>query len=79
MATLTVRNVPDEVGRALRLRAAQHGRSTETEVRAILENAVKPERRLLLGSLLAEIGRELDGVDFDHVRDETPTEPLQFE
>lgn len=33
MAVLTVRNVPDEVHRALRLLAAQHGRSTEAEVR----------------------------------------------
>ncbi len=59
MATLTVRNLPDEVHRALRLRAARHGRSTEAEVRAILEAAVKPEGRFKLGSWLAEIGREL--------------------
>ena len=38
MTTLTVRNLPDEVHRALRIRAAGHGRSTEAEVRAILEN-----------------------------------------
>ncbi|MDR2212315.1 MAG: plasmid stabilization protein, partial [Pseudomonadales bacterium] len=36
MATLTVRNVPDDVHRALRVRAAQHGRSTAAEVREIL-------------------------------------------
>ena len=36
MAILTVRNVPDDVHRALRVRAAQHGRSTEAEVREIL-------------------------------------------
>lgn len=29
MASITVRNVPDEVHRALRVRAAQHGRSAE--------------------------------------------------
>ena len=59
MAILTVRNLPDEVHRALRLRAAQHGRSTEAEVRAILEEAVKPQGRLKLGSMLADIGRHL--------------------
>ena len=32
MAMLTARNVPDEVHRALRVRAAQHGRSMEAEV-----------------------------------------------
>ncbi len=38
MAILTVRNVPDEVHRALRVRAAMHGRSIEAEVREILES-----------------------------------------
>ncbi len=59
MAMLTVRNVPDEVRRALRVRAARHGRSTEAEVRAILEEAVKPQGRLRLGSMLADIGRQI--------------------
>ncbi|MDE0096742.1 MAG: hypothetical protein OXI10_04535 [Gammaproteobacteria bacterium] len=43
MAVLTVRNVPDEVHRALRARATLRGRSTEAEVRAILEETVLPE------------------------------------
>jgi plasmid stability protein len=59
MATLTIRNLPEEVHRALRLRAARHGRSTEAEVRAILENAVKPQGRLKLGSMLTDIGRRM--------------------
>jgi plasmid stability protein len=59
MPILTVRNLPDEVHRALRLRAAQHGRSTEAEVRAILIEATKPEGRLKLGSMLADIGQAL--------------------
>ena len=37
MAAVTVRNIPDETLRALKLRAAQCGRSTEAEIRAILE------------------------------------------
>jgi antitoxin FitA len=82
MAILTVRNLPDEVHRALRLRAAQHGRSTEAEVRAILEEAVKPEGRLKLGSLLADIGRHTKLTDEEHAmftqRDATPTEPLDI-
>ena len=57
MATLTVRNVPDEVHRALRVRAAVHGRSTEAEVRAILEESTQPEGRVRLGSMLSSIGR----------------------
>jgi len=58
MAMLTVRNVPEEVHRALRARATLHGKSTEAEVRDILETAVRPEGRIKLGSLLTELGRE---------------------
>lgn len=84
MPMLTVRNVPDEVHRALRVRAASHGRSTEAEVRTILEAAVRPEGRLRLGSMLAEIGHEMQLTDdelavLEQVRDKTPSEPLSFE
>ena len=53
MPVLTVRNLADAVHRSLRLRAAHHDRSTETEVRAILEDAARPEGCVKLGSLLA--------------------------
>lgn len=79
MASVTVRNLPDETHRALRVRAAMHGLSTEAEIRAILENAVRPESRIKLGSLLAEIGREVGGVDLEIERDRTPVEPVGFE
>lgn len=36
MATLTIRGLDDESHSRLRIRAAQHGRSMEAEVRAIL-------------------------------------------
>jgi plasmid stability protein len=83
MATLTVRNLPDEVHRALRLRAARHGRSTEAEVRALLEEAVKPQGRLRLGSLLADVGRKMkltdDEVALINERDQSLPRPLNFE
>ncbi|MCG5261354.1 Arc family DNA-binding protein [Cupriavidus gilardii] len=84
MAILTIRNVPDEVHRALRMRAAVHGRSTEAEVRQILENAVMSEQRVRLGDALAEIGRRvgLTNEDFavlEQGRDKTPAEPMRFE
>lgn len=59
MAMLTVRNLPDDVHRALRVRAAQHGRSTEAEVREILAIAVKPETRVRLGEALAALGSKI--------------------
>lgn len=84
MAVLTVRNVPDDVHRALRVRAAQHGRSAEAEVRDILEHAVKPERRIRMGDALAALGRKIgltneDFAIFDDVRDKEPAVPLGFE
>ena len=79
MASVTVRNLPEETHRALRVRAAMAGRSTEAEIRAILENAARPEGRIKLGSLLAEIGREVGGVDLEIERDKTPTAPVSFE
>lgn len=78
MASVTIRNLPDETHRALRVRAALHGRSTEAEIRAILESAVKPEGRVRLGSLLADIGREAGGVDLDIRRDRRPAEPVDL-
>ena len=84
MAMLTVRNIPDEVHRALRVRAAQHGHSMEAEVREILGAAVSPEGRVKLGSLLADIGRQARLTDedfalFEHVRDKSPAGATSFE
>lgn len=44
MSTLTIRNVDDEIKRALRLRAARNGVSMEQEVRTILKMTVLPHR-----------------------------------
>jgi plasmid stability protein len=84
MAMLTIRNLPDDVHRALRVRAAQHGRSTEAEVREILESAVKPEARIRMGDALAALGRKIgltnqDFEAFDRARDTAPADPLRFE
>ncbi|MFN2354557.1 FitA-like ribbon-helix-helix domain-containing protein [Desulfopila aestuarii] len=84
MPSVTVRNVPDEVHRALRVRAAQHGRSAEAEIREILENAVQPEGRVKLGSLLASIGRKINLSDdefsiLEQSRDKSPAKPVEFE
>ncbi|MFO1387001.1 MAG: plasmid stabilization protein [Chitinivorax sp.] len=84
MAMLTVRNLPDDVHRALRVRAAQHGHSTEAEVREILAMAVKPESRVRVGDALAALGRQIglsneDFEIFEQVKDTTPAEPLRFE
>ena len=84
MAMLTVRNLPDDVHRALRVQAAQHGHSAEAEVREILTRAVKPEARVRVGDALAALGRKIgltneDFEVFDRVKDKTPAEPVMFE
>lgn len=84
MAMLTVRNLPEEVHRALRALAVQHGRSMEAEVRHILEQAVKPQGRLKLGSLMAEVGRQARLSDdemavFDLMRSKARSQPVDFE
>lgn len=67
MANVNVRNLPDEVHRAIRIQAAHHGRSTEAEIRDILERSAKPEGRVKLGSLLASMAREAGGLsDEEH-------------
>lgn len=79
MASVTIRNLSDETHRALRVRAAAHGRSTEAEIRDILDQATRPPERVKLGSLLAQIGREAGGVELNIERDQTSTEPISFE
>lgn len=85
MANILIRNIPDAVHRAIRIRAAYHGRSTEAEIRAILEAITLPPERIKLGSLLTSIAREAgrltdtEAENFDRVRDKSPAEPMRFE
>lgn len=84
MPTVTIRKVPDEIHRAIKVKAANHGHSAEAEMREILAKAVQPEERVKLGSLLAAVGRELSLTDAEfetltQTRDKTPAEPMGFE
>ncbi|MDN5796049.1 MAG: Arc family DNA-binding protein [Intrasporangium sp.] len=66
MAAISVRDLDEAVRDRLRIRAAQHGRSMEAEIRAILTEAVSPstDPRGLAQMLLARFG-ELGGVDLE--------------
>ena len=84
MPVLTVRNVPDEVHRALRVRAAAHGQSMEAEIREILKNTLKSERRIKMGDALTELGSRLgltndDFATIELTRSEIPAAPISFE
>lgn len=79
MSAVTVRNLPEETHRALKQQAARHGRSTEAEIRKILEDAVHPTTRLKIGSELAAFGKKFGEVNLDIQRDQTPPEVASFE
>ena len=79
MASVVIRNLPDETHRALKARAERHGRSTESEIREILEGVVRPEERVKIGSRLANFGRALAGLGLDPIRSPEPTEPASFD
>ena len=67
MASITIRNIDDEVKTRLRVRAAEHSRSMEEEVRIILREAVsdgKTEPRDL-AKFTRECFAPLGGVDLE--------------
>lgn len=78
MPAVTIRNLSEATHRALKARATKHGRSTEAEIRDILESAVRPAKRVRLGSALAELGRKYGGVELSIERDQTPTPPVRL-
>ncbi len=76
MPVLTIRNVPEETKKRLRIRAAEHGRSMEAEVRAILEETLAPPENL--GQAIRRHFGPLGGVELD-LPERTPArEPPDF-
>ena len=66
MAAVSVRNLDEAVRERLRIRAAQHGRSMEAEIRAILTDAVTaPADPSGLAQTLLSRFSDLGGVDLD--------------
>ena len=80
MASITIRNLDDAVKQRLRMRAAEHGRSMEEEVRDILRQAVG--RTVLSANLGEAIHRRfaaIDGVELDLPPREAMPEPPRFD
>ena len=67
MASLTIRNLDDDLKRRLRMRAAQHGHSMEEEARRILRNAVRPTEPVPgnIADAIAAVFQPLGGVELD--------------
>ena len=64
MASLTIRNIPEDTKRRFRQRAAAHGRSMEEEARQLILTAVTPNDspvRKSIGQMLYEMSRP--GID----------------
>ncbi len=66
VASITIRNLDDDVKTRLRVRAAGNGRSMEEEARLILRDAVepKPRGRNLVEAIRSHFGPE-NGVDLE--------------
>jgi len=66
VSAVSIRNLDDRVKERLQVRAAQHGRSMEAEMRAILTDAVSEpgEDAGLFQALLDRFG-QLGGVELD--------------
>lgn len=84
VAVLTIRNLPEEVKRALQARAKAHGRSMEAEARIALTESVKSHHRLKLGTVLSQIGQEVGLTEeeaeiFQNLRDKTPATGTVFD
>lgn len=66
MAAISVRDLDDQVKERLRIRAARHGRSMESEIRAILTDAVREpnDAEGLFQTILNRFG-EIGGVELE--------------
>jgi plasmid stability protein len=70
MAQLMVRNLPDDLVKALKQRAAKHNRSAEQEHREILRAALRGPRRRHLAEVLAGIPNVGNDQDFAREQDD---------
>ncbi len=80
MASITIRNLEDELKRRLRMRAAEHGRSMEEEAREIIRRAVGEGAapRDLAAAIRARAA-PFGGADLDLPEREPMREPPRFD
>ena len=80
MASITIRNLDDDVKTRLRVRAAEHHRSMEEEARLILREAVgrKTDSRNLASIVRSHFGPD-NGVDLELPSREPGREPPSFD
>ena len=79
MAQITIRQIPDEVHRALKSQARAQGSSAEALARSLLRRGLFPADRVRPGDLLRSIWKDADFGDVSFGRDRTPIDPAVFE
>jgi plasmid stability protein len=79
MGNMSIRNIPNEAFHALKEQAAKNGRSTEAEVRAMIEEVAVSSKLGGFGTRLRKCFKNLEGDELDLSRDKTPAKPMVFE
>ena len=81
MASITIRNLDDDVKTKLRMQAAENGRSMEEEARLILAEAVAREAAPAkgLGTAIHELFKPFGGIELNLPPREPMREPLRFD
>lgn len=83
MAAVVIRNIPDATHQALKRRAKLHGRSTEAEIRDILEKTLAPTEGVATGKeifdALHALGQEFGGIELEIPPRNEPARAAKFE
>ncbi len=79
MPALTIRNVPEETKKRLRIRAAEHGRSMEAELRVIIDDALDvPATPEDLGETIHRRFAAIGGFEMPNITRDPAREPPDF-
>lgn len=79
MAAVSIRDLDDSVKDRLRVRAAEHGRSMEAEIRAILTDAVTdPTQTVGMGQALMERFAAIGGAELELPLRAEPPRPARI-
>jgi len=81
VASITIRNLEEQLKTRLRIQAAIHGWSMEEEARCIIRNALNREPDLTtdLGSAIHAKFQALGGVELQEIPREPAREPPRFD
>ncbi|GHB14745.1 FitA-like ribbon-helix-helix domain-containing protein [Modicisalibacter luteus] len=76
MASITIRNLDEELKTQLRMEAARHGHSMEEEVRIILRSSLNQPKTKGLGTRIHERFADVEGIELEvPPRPDKPRDP----